>query len=81
MSRAVPAIAEGIDLLDRDQVRAMYPWLNFDNARFPIKGALMQRRGISGGKVAKWAPGNGFVVMGQTLRRLRVSPVTNPPTK
>jgi hypothetical protein len=23
----------------------MYPWLNFDNARFPIKGALMQRRG------------------------------------
>ena len=33
------------ELLTRDQVRAMYPWLNFDNARFPIKGALMQRRG------------------------------------
>ena len=33
------------DLLDREQVRAMYPFLNFDNARFPIKGALMQRRG------------------------------------
>lgn len=32
------------ELLDRDQVRAMYPWLNFDNARFPIKGGLLQRR-------------------------------------
>lgn len=33
------------ELLDREQVRAMYPFLNFNNARFPIKGALMQRRG------------------------------------
>jgi sarcosine oxidase subunit beta len=33
------------ELLDRDQVRRMYPFLNYDNARFPIKGALMQRRG------------------------------------
>jgi sarcosine oxidase subunit beta len=32
------------ELLDREQVRAMYPWLNFDNARFPIKGGLVQRR-------------------------------------
>lgn len=32
------------ELLDRDAVRAMYPWLNFDNARFPIKGGLLQRR-------------------------------------
>ncbi|MDO5622632.1 MAG: sarcosine oxidase subunit beta family protein [Paracoccus sp. (in: a-proteobacteria)] len=32
------------ELLDREQVRAMYPWLNFDNARFPIKGGLLQRR-------------------------------------
>jgi glycine/D-amino acid oxidase-like deaminating enzyme len=23
----------------------MYPFLNFDNARFPIKGGLLQRRG------------------------------------
>jgi len=37
----------GIDaeLLDRDAVRAMYPWLNYDNARFPIQGGLLQRRG------------------------------------
>jgi len=32
------------ELLDRDAVRALYPWLNFDNARFPIKGGLLQRR-------------------------------------
>ena len=32
------------ELLDREGVRAMYPWLNFDNARFPIKGGLLQRR-------------------------------------
>ncbi|MGO4684444.1 sarcosine oxidase subunit beta family protein [Hyphomicrobium sp. 2TAF46] len=37
----------GIDaeLLDRDAVRSMYPWLNYDNARFPIQGGLLQRRG------------------------------------
>ena len=40
-------IMHGADarLLSRDEVRQMYPWLNFDNARFPIKGALMQPRG------------------------------------
>ena len=32
------------ELLDRDGVRAMYPFLNFDNARFPIRGGLLQRR-------------------------------------
>lgn len=37
----------GVDaeLLDRDQVRAMLPFLDFDNARFPIRGGLLQRRG------------------------------------
>ncbi len=37
----------GIDaeLLDRDGVRAMYPWFNFDNARFPIIGGLLHRKG------------------------------------
>ncbi|MCC5963186.1 MAG: sarcosine oxidase subunit beta family protein [Rhodobacteraceae bacterium] len=33
------------ELLDRDQVRRAYPFLDFDNARFPIKGGLAQRRG------------------------------------
>ncbi|MEP0960413.1 MAG: sarcosine oxidase subunit beta family protein [Roseobacter sp.] len=37
----------GIDaeLLDERQVRAEYPYLNFDDARFPVRGGLAQRRG------------------------------------
>jgi methylglutamate dehydrogenase subunit A len=37
----------GIDaeLLDREQVRALVPCLDFDGARFPIHGGLLQRRG------------------------------------
>jgi sarcosine oxidase subunit beta len=37
----------GVDaeLLDADGVRAMAPFLDFDNARFPILGGLLQRRG------------------------------------
>ncbi len=33
------------ELLDADAVRRMLPLLDFDNARFPIKGGLLQRRG------------------------------------
>ncbi|CRL16488.1 sarcosine oxidase subunit beta family protein [Phaeobacter italicus] len=33
------------ELLDTDGVRAMYPFLNFYDARFPIKGGLLHRRG------------------------------------
>ena len=37
----------GVDaeLLDRDAVRRMSPFLDFDNARFPILGGLLQPRG------------------------------------
>jgi sarcosine oxidase subunit beta len=37
----------GVDaeLLDRAEVRSMLPFLDYDNARFPIHGALLQRRG------------------------------------
>jgi len=37
----------GVDaeLLDREQVKAMLPFMDFDNARFPIHGGLLQRRG------------------------------------
>src|SRR5438105_8875237 len=37
----------GVDaeLLDRDGVRAMVPFLDYHNARFPIHGGLLQRRG------------------------------------
>ncbi len=37
----------GVDaeLLDRDEVRRLIPFADFDNARFPITGGLIQRRG------------------------------------
>ncbi len=37
----------GVDaeLLDGDGVKALVPFLDFDNARFPIQGGLIQRRG------------------------------------
>ncbi|NOD98165.1 sarcosine oxidase subunit beta family protein [Ruegeria sp. HKCCD6228] len=35
----------GAELLDAEGVRAMYPFLSFDDARFPIKGGLLHRRG------------------------------------
>ncbi|SLN72340.1 Sarcosine oxidase subunit beta [Falsiruegeria litorea R37] len=33
------------ELLDTEGVRALYPFLNFNDARFPIKGGLLHRRG------------------------------------
>ena len=56
------------ELLNRDQVYAMYPWLNFDNARFPIKGALMQRRGgtVRHDAVA-WGYARGADILGVDL--------------
>jgi len=37
----------GVDaeLLDRTQLRREIPYLDYDNARFPVQGALVQRRG------------------------------------
>ncbi|KPF70841.1 sarcosine oxidase subunit beta [Bosea sp. AAP35] len=35
------------DLLDREQVRAMVPFLNYADGRFPIQGGLLQKRGGS----------------------------------
>jgi sarcosine oxidase subunit beta len=37
----------GVDseLLDREGVRKIAPYLDFDNARFPVRGGLLQRRG------------------------------------
>ena len=38
---------QGVDaeLLGADEVRRLHPQFDFDNARFPIKGGLLQRRG------------------------------------
>ena len=33
------------DLLDENALRELCPYLDFENARFPVKGALMQKRG------------------------------------
>ena len=33
------------ELLDAEALRALCPFLNFDDARFPLKGALLQKRG------------------------------------
>src|SRR5688572_6167535 len=40
-------LLHGVDaeLLDREAVRAKLPFMDFDNARFPIQGGLLQRRG------------------------------------
>jgi sarcosine oxidase subunit beta len=35
----------GGELLDKEQLRGMVPFLDFDNGRFPIMGGLLQRRG------------------------------------
>ncbi|ESY12729.1 MULTISPECIES: sarcosine oxidase subunit beta family protein [unclassified Mesorhizobium] len=45
--RANAVILAGADarLLSREDLRAMVPFLNFDNARFPIRGGLLQARG------------------------------------
>ncbi|MBY0613503.1 MAG: sarcosine oxidase subunit beta family protein [Beijerinckiaceae bacterium] len=39
----------GVDaeLLGKEEVRAMLPFFNYDDARFPIQGGLLQRRGGS----------------------------------
>ncbi len=39
----VAALAE--EFLDRRQLRREIPYLDYDNARFPVQGALVQRRG------------------------------------
>ena len=43
----MPCGIDGVDaeLLDREAVREMVPFLDFDNARFPMQGGLLQRRG------------------------------------
>ena len=42
---AIRAQGDDAELLGRDKVRAMLPYLDFDNARFPIYGGLYQARG------------------------------------
>jgi methylglutamate dehydrogenase subunit A len=56
------------ELLDQAQVRGMYPWLNFDNARFPIKGGLLQRRaGTARHDGVAWGYARGADLLGVDL--------------
>ncbi len=41
---AVRLQGDDAELMSRDALRAYAPFLNFDNARFPIEGGLLQRR-------------------------------------
>ncbi|SIQ98423.1 N-methylglutamate dehydrogenase subunit A precursor [Rhizobium sp. RU20A] len=42
---AMQLLGVGAELLDRDAVKTMLPFMDFDNARFPILGGLLHRRG------------------------------------
>ncbi|WP_105427024.1 sarcosine oxidase subunit beta family protein [Neorhizobium tomejilense] len=60
----------GIDaeLLDREQVRRKAPYLNFDHARFPIMGALYQKRaGTVRHDAVAWGYGRGADARGVDL--------------
>ena len=56
------------ELLDAGQVRAEAPFLDFDDARFPILGGLMQRRG---GTVRHDAVAWGYARAAERARRGR----------
>ena len=58
----------GIDaeLLDREDVRALVPFVDFDNARFPVRGGLLQPRG---GTVRHDAVAWGYARAADSARR------------
>lgn len=56
------------ELLDQAAVREMYPFLNFDNARFPILGGLLQRRaGTARHDAVAWGFARGADMAGVDL--------------
>ncbi|MEP4037264.1 MULTISPECIES: sarcosine oxidase subunit beta family protein [unclassified Pseudophaeobacter] len=56
------------ELLDREGVRKLAPYLNFDNNRFPIMGALMQRRaGTARHDAVAWGFARGADMRGVDL--------------
>jgi methylglutamate dehydrogenase subunit A len=55
----------GAELLDREGVRKLAPYLNFNHARFPILGGLFQRRGGTARHDAvAWGYGRGADMRG-----------------
>ncbi|EBA16660.1 sarcosine oxidase, beta subunit family protein [Roseobacter sp. SK209-2-6] len=56
------------ELLDREAVRRLAPFLNFDNNRFPIMGGLMQRRaGTARHDAVAWGFARGADMRGVDL--------------
>lgn len=56
------------ECLDREGVRKLAPFLNFDNNRFPIQGALMQRRaGTARHDAVAWGYARGADMRGVDL--------------
>lgn len=56
------------ELLDREGVRRLAPYLNFDNNRFPIMGALLQRRaGTARHDAVAWGFARGADMRGVDL--------------
>ena len=56
------------ELLDREGVRKLAPYLNFDNNRFPIMGALLQRRaGTARHDAVAWGFARGADMRGVDL--------------
>ncbi|MAU54093.1 MAG: sarcosine oxidase subunit beta [Roseovarius sp.] len=56
------------ELLDREGVRRMVPFLDFDNARFPIYGGLLQRRaGTARHDAVAWGFARGASARGVDL--------------
>jgi sarcosine oxidase subunit beta len=65
--RGNAALMEGADadLLNREQVRQIAPYLNFNHARFPILGGLLQKRGGTARHDAvAWGYGRGADMRG-----------------
>ncbi|MER8570206.1 sarcosine oxidase subunit beta family protein [Mesorhizobium sp. M0924] len=68
--RANSMMVAGADarLLSREDLRAMVPFLNYDNARFPIHGALMQpRAGTARHDAVAWGYARGADLHGVDL--------------
>ena len=69
----------GVDaeLLDREQVRALLPFVDFDNARFPIRGGLCSARGgtVRHDAVA-WGYARGADCAASTSSRIARSPAS-----
>ncbi len=65
---AIRAQGDDAELLSRDELRKMVPYLDFDTARFPIYGGLLQRRaGTARHDAVAWGYARGADARGVDL--------------